>query len=93
MNISRIKGAIYNKIWVSPKTRLFGLVKRKCDELSHKQRLTVVTVMLTAFILIAFFVFGHACYKMGLGHRSELQVEHVHHLDVSKSNPVNPVTQ
>ena len=93
MNISRIRGAIYNKVWRSPKTRLFGFVKRKCDGLSHKQRLTVVTVMLTSFILIAFFVFGHACYKMGLGHRSELQVEHVHHLDVSKSNPVNPVTQ
>ncbi|MDE5687235.1 MAG: TraL conjugative transposon family protein [Paramuribaculum sp.] len=93
MNISRIKGAIYNKVWLSPKTRLSCFVKRKCDELPHKQRLTVVTVMLTAFIFIAFFVFGHACYKMGLGHRSELQVEHVHHLDVSKSNPVNPVTQ
>ncbi len=93
MNISRIRGAIYNKVWRSPKTRLFGFVKRKCDGLSHKQRLTVVTVMLTSFILIAFFVFGHACYKMGLGHRSELQVEHVHYLDVSKSNPVNPVIQ
>ena len=91
MKISSIKGAVYNKVWLSPKTRLSGFIKRKCDELPHNQRLTVVTVMLTAFILIAFFVFGHACYKMGLGHHSEMQVEHIRHLDVSKSNPVNSV--
>ncbi len=91
MKISSIKGAIYNKVWLSPKTRLSGFIKRKCDELPHKQRLTVVTVMLTAFILIAFFIFGHACYKMGLGHRSEMQVEHIRHLDVSKSNLMKPV--
>lgn len=59
----------------------------------HKQRLTVVTVMLAAFILMAFFAFGHACYKLGLGHRAELQVEHIQHLDMSKSNQVNSVTQ
>ena len=91
MKISSINGAIYNKVWLSPKTRLSGFIKRKCDELPQKQRLTVVTVMLTAFILIAFFVFGHACYKMGLGHRSEMQVEHVHHIEVCKSNPVKSV--
>ena len=91
MKISSIKGAIDNKVWLSPKTRLSGFIKRKCDELPQKQRLTVVTVMLTAFILIAFFVFGHACYKMGLGHRSEMQVEHVHHIEVGKSNPVKSV--
>lgn len=55
--------------------------------MSQKQRLTVVTIMLSAFILIAFIVFGHACYKMGLGQRSELKVEHIHQLDVNKSNP------
>ena len=88
MKTSSIKGAIYNKVWLSPKTHLSGFIKRKCDEFPQKQRLTVVTVMLTAFILIAFFVFGHACYKMGLGHRSEMQVEHVHHIEVGKSNPV-----
>ena len=86
MKISSIKEAIYNKVWLSPKTRLSGFIKRKCDELPQKQRLTVVTVMLTAFILIAFFVFGHACYEMGRGHRSEMQVEHVHHIEVGKSN-------
>ena len=91
MKISSIKRAIYNKVWLSPKTRLSGFIKRKCDELPQKQRLIVVTVMLTAFILIAFFVFGHACYKIGLGHRSEMQVEHVHHIEVGKSNPVKSV--
>lgn len=87
MKISKLRSVIYDKVWHSPKTRLAGMIRRKCDTMSQKQRLTVVTVMLSAFILIAFIVFGHACYKLGLGHRSELKVEHIRQLDVSKSNP------
>lgn len=87
MKISKLRSAIYDKVWHSPKTRLAGMIRRRCDTMSQKQRLTVVTVMLSAFILIAFIVFGHACYKLGLGHRSELKVEHIRQLDVNKSNP------
>lgn len=87
MKISKLRSAIYDKVWHSPKTRLAGVIRRKCDTIPQKQRLTVVTIMFSAFILIAFIVFGHACYKLGLGHRSELKVEHIRQLDVSKSNP------
>lgn len=82
---------MYDKVWHSPQTHIAGMIRRKCDTMSQKQRLTVVTIMLSAFILIAFIVFGHACYKLGLGHRSELKVEHIRHLDVSKSNPAKNI--
>lgn len=91
MKISKLRSAIYDKVWHSPKMRLTGTIRRKCDSMSQKQRLTVVTIMLSAFILIAFIVFGHACYKLGLGHRSELKVEHIRQLDVSKSNPAKDI--
>ena len=34
-------------------------------------------------ILIAFFVFGHACYKMGAGHaRQAIEIEHIRQLEL-----------
>lgn len=48
--------------------------------------------MLCAFVLIAFFVFGHACYKIGLGHSGRLvEVEHIQPLKISKPD-VKPIT-
>lgn len=90
MKITQIKSAIYNNVWHAPKTRLSGLIKRKCEELPPKRRITAVTILLTAFILTAFFVFGHACYRIGLGHRSKVDVQHIHQLDITKSNPSKP---
>lgn len=66
--IQNLVSPLYNKVWHDPKGRLSAKVRKVCDDMPHKQRLTVVTVLLTAFILIAFFVFGHACYKMGAKH-------------------------
>lgn len=66
--IQNLVSPLYNKVWHGPKGRLSAKVRKVCDDMPHKQRLTVVTVLLTAFILIAFFVFGHACYKMGAKH-------------------------
>ncbi len=44
----------------------------------QKQRLLVVTILLSAFVLIAFFVFGHACYKIGAREpHNEIEVEHL----------------
>lgn len=66
--IQNLVSPLYNKVWHGPKGRLSAKVRKVCDDMPHKQRLTVVTVLLSAFILIAFFVFGHACYKMGAKH-------------------------
>ncbi|WP_369694775.1 TraL conjugative transposon family protein [uncultured Muribaculum sp.] len=43
----------------------------------------VVTILLSAFILAAFFVFGNACYKMGAGHaRQSIEIEHIRQLEL-----------
>lgn len=81
--IQNLVSPLYNKVWHGPKGKLSAKVRKVCDDMSHKQRLTVVTVLLTAFILIAFFVFGHACYKMGAGHaRQAIEVEHIKQLEL-----------
>ena len=70
-------------VWRNPKGRLSAKLRKRCDKLPHNQRLTVIAVMLTAFVLIAFFVFGHACYRIGLGHSQQsLEVEHIRSLEL-----------
>lgn len=81
--ISNIVSPFYEKVWHGPKGKIKERVKKACDDMPHKQRLTVMTVLLTTFILIAFFVFGHACYKMGAGHaRQAIEVEHIQQLEL-----------
>lgn len=90
MKLSSIRSAIYNKVCHSPKTRLYAFLKGKCDELSHKQRLMVVTALLSVFILIAFFVFGNACYKMGTRQaRQTFDIKHIEGIDIQQ--PVNAI--
>lgn len=87
------RDAIYNMVWRNPKGRLSAKLRKRCDKLPHNQRLTVIAVMLTAFVLIAFFVFGHACYRIGLGHsRQSIEVEHIRSLELpTPENDVQPV--
>ena len=92
-NLSAARDTIYNKVWHSPKGKLSSKLKDLCDGLAHKQRLMVV-IMLCAFVLIAFFVFGHACYKIGLGHSGRIvEVEHIQPLKISNPDvkPITPV--
>ena len=70
-------------VWREPKGRVGAKLKQVCDDMPHKQRLMVVTVLLSAFVLIAFFVFGHACYKIGSKRALfEYEVEHLYNLDL-----------
>lgn len=87
--IQNLVSPLYNKVWYGPKGRLSAKVRKVCDDMPHKQRLTVVTVLLSAFILVAFFVFGHACYKMGAGHaRQAIEIEHIRQLELpTQSTP------
>ena len=81
--IQNLVSPFYEKVWHGPKGKIKERVKKACDDMPYKQRLTVVTILLTAFILIAFFVFGHACYKMGAGHaRQAIEVEHIQQLEL-----------
>lgn len=76
--IRKLVSPLYNKVWHSPKGKIKERIKKACDDLPRNQRLMVVTVLLSAFILTAFFVFGNACYKMGAGHaRKSIEIEHI----------------
>lgn len=87
--LQNLVSPLYNKVWHGPKGRLSAKVRKVCEDMPHKQRLTVVTVLLSAFILVAFFVFGNACYKMGAGHaRQAIEIEHIRQLELpTQSTP------
>ena len=81
--IRNLVSPLYNKVWHTPKGRLADKIRKACDDLPRNQRLMVVTILLSAFILAAFFVFGNACYKMGAGQaRRSIEIEHIRQLDL-----------
>lgn len=58
--------------------------------MTPKQRITVVSLMLTVFVLTAFFMFGHACYKIGLGKaQKSVEIEHIMPIDIITKSPVH----
>ncbi len=82
--IRNLVAPLYNKVWHSPKGKIRERLKKACDDLPKNQRLMVVTVLLSVFVLTAFFVFGHACYRMGAGHaRQAIEVEHIRQLELT----------
>lgn len=85
--------AIYDNLWRNPKGRLTSRLKGACDAIPPRRRLTAVSLMLTVFVLTAFFVFGHACYKIGLGKsRQAVEIEHIRSISIPKINNIpNPV--
>ena len=91
-NLRAARDTVYNKVWHTPKGKLSSKLRGLCDGIPQKQRLLVVSIMLCAFVLIAFFVFGHACYKIGLGHSDRLvEVEHIQPLEINNPD-VEPIT-
>ena len=91
-NLRAARDTVYNNVWHTPTGKLSAKLRSLCDGIPQKQRLLVVTIMLCAFVLIAFFVFGHACYKIGLGHSGRLvEVEHIQPLEINNPD-VKPIT-
>lgn len=85
--INNLVSPLYNKVWHGPKGKIKERVKKACDDMPRNRRLMVVTVLLAAFVLTAFFVFGHACYKIGAGHaRQTIEVEHIRQLELPTEN-------
>ena len=83
--IQNLVSPLYNKVWHGPKGRLKAKIKKACDDLPRNQRLMVVTILLSVFILTAFFVFGNACYKMGARQaHHEFEIEHIKTLTLPK---------
>lgn len=70
------------KVWHSPKGKLSAKLKAACDDIPEKKRLKIVTAMLAVFILVAFLVFGNACYKMGARQQHQIEVQHIQQLDL-----------
>lgn len=77
-------GTIYNKVFSKPKNYVGSYLRRKCDRIPENRRLTVVSVMLTMFVLTAFFVFGNACYRIGRGQAAteRIEVRHIEGLEL-----------
>lgn len=84
--MSKIKtffAGFLNRVWRNPKENFRAGLKRTCDDMPPKKRLTVVTVLLSVFLLVAFIVFGHACYKIGAKHAErQLEFDQMHHLEL-----------
>ena len=79
-----MRSAIYNKVWGKPKSALGAYLQRKCDGIPANRRLTLITVLLSLFIITAFFVFGNACYRIGRGQAlmERIEPEHIEGLEL-----------
>lgn len=88
------RDTLYSRVWHNPKGRLSAKLRKVCDGMPHGRRITVVSVMLTLFVLTAFFMFGHACYRIGLGHsRNMVETGHISTLELpSAESDVKPLT-
>ena len=74
---------LHHFVWYTPKVWILSLVKSKCESIPPNRRMTVVAIMLTVFILIAFGVFGHACYRLGQGNaHTAIEIKHIPSLDL-----------
>lgn len=85
MNIFQsMRSAIYNKVWGKPKSLLGAYLRRKCDSIPENRRLSVITALLALFIVVSFFVFGNACYRIGRGQTimEKIEPEHIKGLDL-----------
>ncbi len=84
--MSKIKSlfaGFLNRVWRNPKENVRAGLKRACDDMPPKKRLAVVTVLLSVFLLAAFIIFGHACYKIGAKQAvQQLEFEQLHHLEL-----------
>lgn len=78
--LSKWRDTIYNKVWHSPKGKLRNFLKTKCDEMPHNRRMVLVAVLFGAFVIVAFFLFGNACYRIGLGHAQQ-RIQNIEHIN------------
>lgn len=90
--LSKFSAAIYNKVWHTPKGKLRNFLKTKCDDIPQGNRMTVVAVLLSVFVLIAFFLFGNACYRIGL-EQAKQRIEDIEHIEaVELPTPAEKLT-
>lgn len=69
-----------------PKEHVASRVRKMCDDMPPRRRLIAVAALLSVFILTAFIVFGHACYRMGARRAVvDYEISHMRHLDINVS--------
>lgn len=74
---------LYERVWQRPKANAADSVRNFCEGLEPKQRLAIAAAILSVFILTTFFVFGHACYRIGARQAfHSIEVEHIRALDL-----------
>ena len=74
----------FETLWQILKAR----IRKACDDLPHKKRVTIVSAMMTFFVLVTFCVFGHACYKIGACQAVKtIEVQHIRNLSLPVLDP------
>ena len=83
-----IRDTIYNKVYRKQKNFIGSYLRSKCDRIPENRRLTVVTVLLSLFVLTAFFVSGNACYRIGRGQAAteRIEVKHIEGMELPTFN-------
>ena len=78
----------FETLWQIPKGRIGKRIRKICDDLPHKKRVTIVSAMMTFFVLVTFCVFGHACYKIGACQAVKtIEVQHIRNLSLPVLDP------
>lgn len=79
-----LRSTLYNKVWEAPKKQFVLYLRRRCDRIPENRRLAVVTVIMTLFVMTAFFLFGNACYRIGRGQAAagRIEVSHIEGLEL-----------
>ena len=91
--LSKWRDTIYNKVWYCPKGKLRNFLKSKCDEMPHNRRMVLVAVLFGVFVMVAFFLFGNACYRIGLGHAQQRiqEIEHINAVELPAPVETPPI--
>lgn len=91
--LSKVRDTIYNKVWHTPKGKLRNFLRNKCDDIPQKRRLTVVGIFFGLFVLIAFLLFGNACYHIGLGqaHQHIDEIKHIKAVELPAPTEKQPI--
>lgn len=77
--LSKVRETLYDKVWHTPKGKLRNFLRSKYDNIPQKRRLIVVGIFFGLFVLIAFLLFGNACYHIGLG-QARQHIDEIKHI-------------
>ncbi len=91
--LTKARDIIYNNVWHRPTEKLKSFLKIKCDDMPQGRRMKLVAVLFTVFVIIAFLLFGNACYHIGLGKAKQRieEIRHIESVELATPSTENPV--